>query len=217
MIQPKNWPKIQSPFVRTGDPYVVTPEINPGYEWVFADSSVRACDKVDGTPCMCSLLNGKIIAAFSRFQKKMIERPLLYTKSNKLDAALTEGIANALSRGWLAEYFDGDHYGELIGPSINANRHQVPHHLWVPFKYLYEYCHWHSWVQGKYPKTFEAIEFWFKDEKLIPSLFNKRMKLPEIPAEGVVFTHPDGRMAKLRRDMFSFYTGERHKDNELNE
>ena len=28
--------------------------------------------------------------------------------------------------------------------------------------------------------------------------------------EGVVFTHPDGRMAKLRKDMFPWYTGKRH-------
>ena len=29
--------------------------------------------------------------------------------------------------------------------------------------------------------------------------------------EGVVFTHPDGRMAKLRIDMFDWYKGPRHK------
>ena len=28
--------------------------------------------------------------------------------------------------------------------------------------------------------------------------------------EGIVFTHPDGRMAKLRRDMFDWYEGRRH-------
>ena len=32
--------------------------------------------------------------------------------------------------------------------------------------------------------------------------------------EGVVFTHPDGRMAKLRVDMFDFYTGRRHNKEE---
>jgi hypothetical protein len=30
--------------------------------------------------------------------------------------------------------------------------------------------------------------------------------------EGIVFTHPDGRMAKLRRDMFDWFTGRRHND-----
>ena len=38
------------------------------------------------------------------------------------------------------------------------------------------------------------------------------MKLEDIKAEGLVFYHPDGkRMAKLRRDMFDWYKGDRHK------
>jgi len=28
--------------------------------------------------------------------------------------------------------------------------------------------------------------------------------------EGIVFTHPDGRMAKLRGDMFDWFKGKRH-------
>jgi len=31
--------------------------------------------------------------------------------------------------------------------------------------------------------------------------------------EGVVFTHPDGRMAKLRRDMFDWFKGKSHHRN----
>ena len=30
--------------------------------------------------------------------------------------------------------------------------------------------------------------------------------------EGIVFTHPDGRMAKLRKDMFPWFVGRRHKE-----
>jgi hypothetical protein len=30
--------------------------------------------------------------------------------------------------------------------------------------------------------------------------------------EGIVFTHPDGRMAKLRRDMYPWYLGRQHKE-----
>ena len=30
--------------------------------------------------------------------------------------------------------------------------------------------------------------------------------------EGVIFTHPDGRMAKLRRDMFEWFKGAKHKE-----
>jgi hypothetical protein len=30
--------------------------------------------------------------------------------------------------------------------------------------------------------------------------------------EGIVFTHPDGRMAKIRKDMFEWFKGKRHKE-----
>ena len=53
--------------------------------------------------------------------------------------------------------------------------------------------------------------------KELPSLFNQRLKLPEIQAEGLVFYHPDGRMAKLRLDMFDFYKGANHKERKNNE
>ena len=36
--------------------------------------------------------------------------------------------------------------------------------------------------------------------------------------EGIVFTHPDGRMAKLRRNMFDWFKGEsNHRKNNKNE
>jgi hypothetical protein len=31
--------------------------------------------------------------------------------------------------------------------------------------------------------------------------------------EGVIFNHPDGRVAKLRRDMYDWWKGDRHKSN----
>jgi hypothetical protein len=34
----------------------------------------------------------------------------------------------------------------------------------------------------------------------------------QVLAEGLVFCHPDGRMAKLRRDMFDWYKVPRHGD-----
>ena len=64
-------------------------------------------------------------------------------------------------------------------------------------------------MENKYPKDYDSISTWFRQ---LPSLFNKRLALPEIQAEGLVFHHPDGRMAKLRRDMFDWFEGPRHKE-----
>lgn len=33
--------------------------------------------------------------------------------------------------------------------------------------------------------------------------------------EGIVFTHPDGRFAKLRKDMFPWFSGPRYKEDEI--
>ena len=57
-----------------------------------------------------------------------------------------------------------------------------------------------SW--GKYPKDFDNISEWFKE--LMP-LYMLRKGVKDGFVEGVVFTHPDGRMAKLRKDMFDWY------------
>ena len=37
----RDMPKLESPFIRKmiNNRYVVTPEINPGYEWVFEDDA----------------------------------------------------------------------------------------------------------------------------------------------------------------------------------
>jgi hypothetical protein len=202
-----NYPKIECPFVRkeVNSHYVVIPEINPGYEWVFEDAGVMAVDKIDGTCVNLIIEDGNIHRIFNREEEKFI----FNINQTKWEGACMEGIAHAIQKGWIKG--DGQIFGELIGPIFNGNRHQIPHHLFVPFDYLLKSCFWKSWVQNKYPKTFEAISAWFKDGLI--SLFNQRLNLPEIQAEGLVFYHPDGRRAKLRRDMFEWYSGsKRHKE-----
>lgn len=201
MSEPKiiDFPKLHSPFVREtiDGRYIVTPKIAEDFDWVF-EPGVRAVDKLDGTNVCVRIRFGKVDRVFNRTTEKY----LMSIKMTRWESACMEGIARAIHRGWLENFPDGDHYGELIGEIINGNRHQVAGHIWVPFSYLYDKCHWHSWVQNKYPKTFETISEWFKE---LPSLFNQRMKWHPIQAEGLVFMHPDGRMAKLRRDMWPWY------------
>ena len=64
-------------------------------------------------------------------------------------------------------------------------------------------------------KTFDNIQDWFLkpiSEGGIFSLFAKKRGL-DIKPEGIVFHHPDGRLAKLRLDMMPRYSGDRHKGN----
>lgn len=208
IIMIKDFPKLETPFVRKeiNGQYIVTPEINPDYNWVFNEVSF-ATDKIDGTNVCIRIENGKIANVFNRTTEKF----LFNVKSQtRWEGAAMEGTAKAIQRGWLKDFKDGDYYGELIGEIFNGNRHQLQGHLFVPFNYLRGHCFWKSWTQNKYPKTFDIISEWFKE---LPSLFNQRLKLPDIKTEGLVIYNLDGtKMCKLRRDMWNWYVGTRHKE-----
>lgn len=195
MIEIKDFPKIEAPFIRKEikGRYVVTPEINPGYEWVFNDDSVMALEKLNGTNVSIVIENGVINSVWNRTQRI----PFF----NKGKRHIIDGLLESFERGHMALLPDGQHFGELIGPKVNGNPYKLEKHIWIPFNtYCRKHLRYKSW--GKYPKTFEAISEWFKE--LMP-LYSLMKGNKDGYVEGIVFTHPDGRMAKLRRDMFKFY------------
>jgi len=206
-------PKIESPFVRKeiNGIYVCTPEIAKGYEWVFDDTTVLAIEKLHGTNVSIVIENGVIASIWNR-----TERIPFFNKGKTF---IVEGVLEAFQRGY-CELPDGQWFGEVMGPKLQGNPYNLDRHLWVPFAtYAKNHLAFKSW--GKYPKDYETIRKWFKDG-LLP-LFSMRFNgrdekdgkmnpktgKPHF-VEGVVFTHPDGRMAKLRRDMFDDFDGERH-------
>ncbi len=196
-------PKLESPFVRrnneAGD-YVVFPEISPGYEWVF-DAETIATEKLNGTDVSIIIQDGQINSIWNRFNRV----PFF----NKGTRHITEAVLNSFEKGY-CNLPDGQWFGEVIGPKLNGNPYNLAEHLWVPFlTYAREKLAYKSW--GKYPKTFESIETWFKDGPMSLFMLNRGVK--DAIAEGVVFHRPStGEMAKLRRDMFDWYGGPRHKE-----
>lgn len=200
-------PKLQSPFVRVSkvingrQEYVVIPEIAEGYEWVFNDPSVRAVEKLDGTNVSIVVENGLVRRIFNRT-----------TELNVFGGhpAIT-ALINSAERGYLPKN-DGQFFGEAIGGKIQANPLNLTSPLWFPFHRAFDKLSYKSW--GKYPKTFDSISEWFKDGlvSLAWEMYGNKKPEDKVFAEGVIFTHPDGRMAKLRRDMFDWYTDKRHKE-----
>ena len=202
MIKKRNMPKLESPFVRKDidGNYIVTPEINTGYEWVFEDDDVIATEKLDGTDVSIVIENGMITSIWNRTARI----PFF----NKGKSFIIEGILESYKRGY-CELQDGQWFGELVGEKLNGNSLKIKGHLWIPFKtYTEKHLRYKSW--GKYPKTYEVISEWFKNDLF--SLFIRSKTGEVIPPEGIVFVHPDGRMAKLRRDMFDWFVGRRHKE-----
>ncbi|MFH1275817.1 MAG: RNA ligase family protein [Candidatus Woesearchaeota archaeon] len=197
----KNMPKLESPFVRkmVENNYLVTNEIVKGMEWVFEDESVMAIEKLHGTNVSIVIQEGVVTQIYNRTER------IQFINKNK--RWITEGILTSKGKGYLEFLGDGQHFGELIGPKVNANPYKLTEHIWIPFTaYAQKHLRYKSW--GKYPKDFETISEWFKE--LMP-LFTMKRGDKEGFVEGVVFTHPDGRMAKLRKDMFSWYGGKRHE------
>ena len=200
MIKINDMPKLHSPFVReqTDKGYCVTPKITEGYEWVFENDSVIAIEKLHGTNVSILIQDGIVTGIWNR-----TERIPFFNKSKKF---IIEGLLESYSRGYISTLPDGQHFGELIGEKVNGNPYKIKGHLWLPFStYCQNHLKYKSW--GKYPKDFNSISDWFKT--LMP-LFTLKKGDKEGFVEGIVFTHPDGRMAKLRKDMFDWYEGKRH-------
>ena len=196
----QDMPKLESPFVREviDGEYVVTPKIAECYEWVFEDDSVMAIEKLHGTNVSIQIVDGVIVAVWNR-----TERIPFFNKGKK---HIIEGVLESYCRGWTEFLPDGQHFGELIGEKVNGNPYKIKGHLWIPFEtFGQKHLKYKSW--GKYPKDFNTISEWFKE--LIP-LYSSMQGNRDGFVEGIVFTHPDGRMAKLRKDMFSWFKGKRH-------
>lgn len=215
MNEIKDMPKLESPFVREmiNGNYVVTPKIAEGYEWVFQDDSVRAIEKLHGTCVSIILEEGAIKGIYNRTNR------IGFFNKDKGKNAIMLGLLNSYGRGYMDMLPDGQHFGEILGPHVNGNPYQIDGHIWIPFKtYAWEHLAYKSW--GKYPKDFDTISNWFKE--LMP-LYSYRVHGRESKinhfVEGIVFTHPDGRMAKLRRDMFPFWyenpNNKPHKSKEI--
>lgn len=202
----KDMPKIECPFVRKEildvdkRSYIVTPDINPDLKWVFEDEGVIATEKLHGTNVSIIIENGIITQVYNR-----TERLPFFNKGKQ---HIIQGVMESYVRGY-CDLPDGQWFGELIGEKLQGNPYGIKGHLWVPFAtYAKDHLAYKSW--GKYPKTFDAMSAWF--EKDLFSLFMRRKDHVVVPPEGIVFVHPDGRMAKLRRDMFAWFKGERHKE-----
>ena len=195
-------PKIECPFVRKmiNGNYVVIDEINSEYNWVFEDESVMAIEKLHGTNVSIVIKEGTVTQVYNKTERI----PFI----NKGKAWIIEGLLNSKSRGYLEFLGDGQFFGELIGPKVNGNPYMLDEHLWIPFStFAQKHLRYKSW--GKYPKDFKTISEWFKND-LLP-LYNLMKGHKDGFVEGIVFTHPDGRLAKLRRDMFDWFKESRHK------
>lgn len=200
-----DFPKLESPFKRDyiENRYLVTPEINLDYQWVFLDKDVVAMEKSDGTNCSIVIKDSKIIRAYNR--KNPIEIKDEFDPKNRLWNGIKASIDHDLIGPYLKDLKDGQYFGELIGEFIQDNPMNVKGTLWIPFNsFGMDKLVYSDWKNVK--KDYDSIREWLRNgvrSKLF-KLLNGEDK--EIIPEGIVFHRPStGEMAKLRSDMYDFW------------
>ena len=223
MKELSNFPKIECPFVRRNFPinvddwkkhgkqlqlrepkaYLATPEITPGYEWVFEDDTI-AVEKLNGTNVKLLTENGRLTSLYNR--KNPID-PLQIMKGKTF---IIEGIFRAIQKGYIEK--DGVQAGEIIGPKVQGNPYNLNNHIWYPFSKAVKHLSYRSFHEHE--KTFDNWSSWFKD--YLVSRFSAKRKskythYSEVMAEGIVLYNlrrkEEGKIyrSKLRRDMFGWY------------
>lgn len=175
--------KMKTVFVIDRNLNVATSVVNEGCEWVLVGEGT-ATRKVDGSSCL--IREGKL---FRRFDCK----PGRVAPEGFETCEETADLVTGHFPGWVpvsdvpadkfyleafakkVEWRDGTF--ELVGPKINGGKENiVSHELWGHGDI----------VLNDVPCDFEGIRDWIAMNVL----------------EGIVFHHPDGRMAKIRRKDF---------------
>jgi hypothetical protein len=160
-------------------------EVNPAAAWVLAGEGV-ATRKYDGT---CVMLDGYGKWWARREVKPGKKAPPNYVpistdpNTGKTmgwepieQSAFAKFHAEALTTGARNFWHEGTY--ELIGPKVNGNPEDAPFHALVR--------HAAAQMLPMAPRTYRQLTTW----------------LPEFDGEGIVWHHPDGRMAKLKKRDF---------------
>jgi hypothetical protein len=161
----------------------VKKEPNPDCDWVFAGEG-RATRKWDGTCVMLDDNNDW----WTRREVKPgkpepdgwveVDHDPITGKRVGWEPAEQSGFFKFLAEAIENHSPTSPGTYELIGPKINGNPEEYDEH------WLIRHCSVVP-IRGV-PTTFEALAFWLADFK----------------GEGVVWQHPDGRMAKIKRQDF---------------
>lgn len=171
---------------------LIRDEVVPGCEWVLNGEGV-ATVKWDGTACM--VRHGVL---YKRYDAKKGKTPPEGWEPCEEAPDENTGhwpgwmpIGGEPEDKWHREAFLGrgleDGTYELVGYKVQGNPHNLPCTL------LWRHG---TMVLDEFPRTFEGMRQFLKGRDV----------------EGVVFHHPDGRMAKVKRKDFGFEWPVRQRD-----
>ncbi|MEO1618355.1 MAG: hypothetical protein AAFV88_21060 [Planctomycetota bacterium] len=182
--------KIPTIFER-GPDFKVTDQIREGCEWVFAGEGL-ATEKLDGTNVRLTIRAGQCVRLEkrrnpSKKQKAQGIKDGWYVDADEFGKE-DKWIFEAMQNTDLSEWPDGEHSAEALGPRIQGNPLGLEQHLCVPFNLVIP--------------TFDELDRSFDGLKQALNELESKYS-PENLAEGIVFHHPDGRRAKIKRKDFA--------------
>jgi hypothetical protein len=173
--------KISTLFERdwNGDRSRVLPQVHPGCEWVLAGEG-SATRKLDGTCCM--IRGGKLYKR-RELREGDKEPPLFeradYDEETKKTVGWVPCDIGPEDKWHLAAFAEEQTHGwpdgtyELVGPKIQGNPEN-----WIAHQLIRH----GSIMEDDVPRTFDGLREWLAKQDI----------------EGIVFHHPDGRMAKIK-------------------
>jgi hypothetical protein len=171
--------------------FKVTDKVRAGCEWVIAGEGIPT-EKLDGTNVRLTVRSGQLVRLEKRRNPSAKQKHLgiidgWYVDADEFspdDRWIYEAARNTVVSDWP----DGEHPSEALGPNIQGNPLGLQRHLCLPFNMR-------APAYGDVPRSFAGLQTWLERAE---SLFS-----PGHLSEGIVFHHPDGRRAKIkRRDFF---------------
>jgi hypothetical protein len=177
---------------------VITEVVTPGCEWVIAGEGI-ATRKWDGAAC--AIIGGKLYARYDAKNGKAPPEgaipcddpdpvtghwPHWIPATRPEDRWIREAVCQRGGPDGLASALPDGTY-EALGPKINGNHERfiVQHHL---IRHGEEGDRFQTIGREGVPRTFQGLRDYLQVNVI----------------EGIVFHHPDSRMAKIRRDDFGF-------------
>lgn len=168
-----------------GDRSRVVDKVHPGCEWVAAGEGV-ATQKVDGTSCL--VRDGNLYARreIKPGQTAPADFDLVDHDEETGKSVGWVPVTDAPEWRWHVEAFDPsllDGTYELVGPKVQGNpekrtKHELLRHADLP-------------SNPSVPRDFDNLRAWLHGRDI----------------EGLVFHHPDGRMAKIKLRDFGLKRG----------
>ena len=181
--------KIPTLFERdwNGDRSRVVDQVHAGCEWVVAGEGI-ATRKVDGTCCMARA--GQLYKRREIRQGDVVPAEFEVADHDN-ETGKTVGwvlVGEGPEDRWHREAFEAAGFPshgtyELIGPKVQGNPERAPTHMLVPHSSCDAY--------DDVPRTFDGLREWLSGRDI----------------EGLVFHHPDGRMAKIKLRDFGLRRG----------